>query len=219
MPEAQVEMGINANSRRILLEESNGQLAQALKDAALGGGSPEEMAERLARLVEERGLVAKAYTHHDLMHGEPADSFAVLFRNSHYPGRAWGPLSRWGVEVRFGEGDLVSFPTGTNHESTYWYDRHVAMIFLGAAVVPGTWDVPVYTVDFAPTLAGLAGIPIPEDLDGRRLRVQTARVAPPVNAMEGAESTVNADDDRTELSALRTESSPYSRDGPSLADR
>ena len=113
--------------------------------------------------------------------------------NSYYPGRAWGPLSRWGVEVRFGEGDLVSFPTGTNHESTYWYDRHVAMIFMGAAVVPGTWDAPVYTVDFAPTLAGLAGIPIPDDLDGRRLRAQTARVArvaPPVNALDGAESAV-----------------------------
>ncbi len=43
------------------------------------------------------------------------------------------------------------------------------MIFMGAAVVPGTWDAPVYTVDFAPTLAGLAGIPIPDDLDGRRI--------------------------------------------------
>ena len=59
-------------------------------------------------------------------------------RNSYYAGyyagRAWGPLSRWGVEVRFGEGDLVGFPTGTNHESTYWYDRHMGMIFIGAGV-------------------------------------------------------------------------------------
>ena len=111
----------------------------------------------------------KAYTHTELALGEPADSFAVLFHNSYYPGRAWGPLSRWGVEVRFGDGDLVGFPTGTNHESTYWYDRHVAMIFMGAGVEPGSSDAPVYTVDFAPTLAGLAGIPIPDDLDGRRI--------------------------------------------------
>jgi arylsulfatase A-like enzyme len=27
-------------------------------------------------------------------------------------------------------------------------------------------DLPVYTVDLAPTLAGLAGVPVPSDLDG-----------------------------------------------------
>jgi len=109
---------------RIPEAERNAQLAQALQDAARNGGYPEDIAERLARLVEQRGLVAKAYTHAELTSGEPADTFAVLFRNSYYAGyyagRAWGPLSRWGVEVRFGEGDLVGFPTGTNHESTYW---------------------------------------------------------------------------------------------------
>ena len=29
------------------------------------------------------------------------------------------------VDLRFGENDLVGFPSGTNHESTYWYDRMV----------------------------------------------------------------------------------------------
>jgi arylsulfatase A-like enzyme len=43
------------------------------------------------------------------------------------------------------------------------------MIFLGPGVAPGVSDMPVYTVDFAPTLAGLAFIPFPSDLDGRRL--------------------------------------------------
>ena len=169
IPEAQVEMGTNPDAVRIPDTERNAQLSEALVETARAGGSPEEIAERLARLVEQRGLVAKAYTHSELTRGEPVDSFAVLFRNSHYPGRAWGPLSRWGVEVRFGEGDLVGFPTGTNHETTYWYDRHVEMIFMGAGVESGTSDAPVYGVDFAPTLAGLAGIPIPEDLDGRRI--------------------------------------------------
>lgn len=169
IPEAQVELGINPNARRILLSDSNAGLIQAVRDASADEGSPEEVAERIARLVEERGLVARAYTHHDLTRGEPADSFAILFRNSHYPGRAWGPLSRWGVEVRFGDGDLVSFSSGTNHESTYWYDRWVPMIFIGSGVERGRSDAPVYTVDFAPTLARLAGIPIPDDLDGRSL--------------------------------------------------
>lgn len=169
IPEAQVELGINPEARRIPNDENRQALTLALQESAVEGRSPEEVAEHLARLVEERGLVAKAYTHHDLTRGEPADSFAILFRNSYYPGRAWGPLSRWGVEVRFGDGDLVGFPSGTNHESTYWYDRWVPMIFMGAGVERGTSHAPTYTVDFAPTLAGLAGIPIPEDLDGRSL--------------------------------------------------
>jgi hypothetical protein len=79
-------------------------------------------------------------------------------------------LSRFGVEVRYGEGDLVtSFETGTDHGSPYWYDRHVEMMLLGPGVTPGESASPVYTVDFAPTLAALGGIRFPNDLDGRRL--------------------------------------------------
>lgn len=181
MPEAQVEIAaqagawgtpadVNPSARRHLEGEHFARMADVLREAAGAGGTSLQLAERVARGVEEAGLVARAYTHHDLTRGEPADSFAILFRNSYYPGRAWGPLSRWGVDVRFGEGDLVGHPTGTNHESTYWYDRWVPMIFLGAGVEPGSSDEPVYTVDFAPTLAALAGIPVPDDLDGRRIR-------------------------------------------------
>jgi hypothetical protein len=169
IPEAQVELGINPDAERISDAERTALLAEALNQGVRAGGSPEEIAERVARLIEQRGLVAKAYTHSELTRAEPADSFAVLFRNSYYPGRPWGPLSRWSVEVRFEDGDLVGFPRGTNHETTYWYDRHVEMIFMGAGVEPGASDAPVYTVDFAPTLAGLAGIPVPGDLDGRRI--------------------------------------------------
>jgi arylsulfatase A-like enzyme len=43
------------------------------------------------------------------------------------------------------------------------------MIFIGAGVEPGWSDDLAYTVDFAPTLAGLAGISIPDDLDGRSI--------------------------------------------------
>jgi len=170
MPEAAVEMGLDAGAVRVTAAESNGALGAALRDGAPGTDqSPEAVAERVKKLVEERGAVAKAYTHHELTRGMPVDSFAVLFRNSHYPGRAWGPLSRWGVEVRFGEGDLYGIDTGTNHESTYWYDRWVPIIFLGAGVVAGSADTLAYSVDFAPTLAGLAGIVVPHDLDGRRI--------------------------------------------------
>ena len=169
-PEAARRAG-NREAERIMDSETLAEMGGALREAASRGGSPEEIAARLAVRIENEGLVEQAYTHHELtLGGQPADSFAVLYRNSHYPGRAWGILSRFGVEVRYGEGDLVtSFETGTRHESPYWADRHVEMMWLGAGVLQGEADTPVYTVDFAPTLAGLARVPAPEDLDGRRL--------------------------------------------------
>ena len=173
MPEYEQELG-NDDVERVNTQRRAGELLAALNEVTAEGGSLDEIAERLARSVEEKGLVEKAYTHHDLTRGEPADSFAVLFRNSHYPGRAhhryFAPsaLSQSGVEVRFREGDLV-FPreAGTEHETPYWYDRHVPLIFLGAGVSEGSSDAPAYTVDMAPTLAALGGIQAPFDLDGK----------------------------------------------------
>jgi hypothetical protein len=168
MPEYAREMG-DDKAERISIDQMRTELSAVLNEVARGGGNPDEIAYRLAEAVEERGLAAGAYSHHELTRGMPADSFAVLYRNSYYPGRAWSDLSRWGVDLRHGEGDYVGYETGTSHESPYWYDRHVPILLLGAGVSPGSSDAPVYTVDFAPTLAGLAGIPIPDDLDGRRI--------------------------------------------------
>ncbi len=168
MPEYAREEG-NLQADRILRDSVIQQLSPIVTEVLRDGGSPREASERLAEAVEAAGLATRAYTHHSYTRGEPADSFAVLYRNSYYPGRAWDTLSRWEVDLRYGEDDYVGSRTGTNHESTYWYDRWVPMIFMGPGVVPGTSDQPVYTVDFAPTLAGLAFVPVPDDLDGRRL--------------------------------------------------
>lgn len=169
MPEWTAQNGGTAS--RVVLPTLQQGLVQALREAAAEGTEPPyRMAERLASLLEERGLVAKAYTTHDLTVGEPADSFGTFLRNSYYPGRAAGWLTRYGVEMRFGFEQLVHVATGTTHGSAYWYDRHVPLILLGNAVAPGRSDEAAYTVDFAPTLAALAGIPVPDDLDGRPLR-------------------------------------------------
>jgi hypothetical protein len=144
-------------------------VSQVFQEVSREGGSPEETADRAAQLLEERGVVEKAYTHHDLTRGELADSFAVMFRNSHYPGRAHRPLSPYGLEYRFGDGDLVSYRTGTTHGTPYWYDRWVPFMLMGAGVARGSSDSAAYTVDMAPTLAALAGIRAPDDLDGRAI--------------------------------------------------
>lgn len=169
MPEYAREQG-DRSADRILRDEITPRLETILSRAIQSGGAPWEVAERAARLVEELDEVEAAYTHRDLMvGGEPADSFAVLYRNSYYPGRAWDDLSRFGLDLRWGEGDHVGSRTGTNHETPYWYDRWVPLVFYGAGVESGASDEPVYTVDFAPTLAAMAGIRVPDDLDGRNI--------------------------------------------------
>lgn len=168
-PEYLVESGEDPNARRIAPAALTQQLRAALQEAASGDGGEDAFAERLARTLEEKGTVARAYTHRALTGGEPADSFAVLFRNSYYPGRAAGQLSRFGVEFRLGYHQLLRGRFGSSHGTPYWYDRTVPFLLLGAGVSPGTSRDPVYTVDMAPTLAGLAGISMPDDLDGRRV--------------------------------------------------
>lgn len=168
-PEHLVASGEDPAARRLSPREVNGALRAAVEEAVAAGGTDDEVAERLAWMVEERGIVARAYTHRSLTVGEPADSFATLFRNSYYPGRAAGALSPFGVEFRLGYHQILRGPTGSTHGSVYWYDRFVPFLLLGAGVRSGTSGTPVYTVDLAPTLAGLAGVPMPDDLDGRRV--------------------------------------------------
>lgn len=168
MPEYLVSSGedpaaLRVDSRSRLLE-----LQTALQEAAGGGATGDGLAEATARLIETRGLVAKAYTHRELAAGMPADSFATLFRNSYLPGRAAGTLSRFGVEIRYGYHNLITGTlTRTSHGSVYWYDRHVPFMLMGPGVRRGVSDVGVYTVDLAPTLADLVGVPAPADLDGK----------------------------------------------------
>ena len=167
MPEYAQEQG-NTSARRINARERARNRTNALRAAVAEGGAPEEVAERLARQLEAEGTVAKAYTHRELTLGEPADSFGILFRNSYYPGRGLGALSRYGVETRYAEGELLAGANGTSHGTPYWYDRHVPLIFFGKGIDAGVSDAPAYTIDIAPTLAYLSGIAtMPDDLDGR----------------------------------------------------
>ncbi len=166
----EVQYGEGLGGRRISAGERAAAVERAYADAlALVGGDEDRAATVFAEFLEARGLVAEAYTRSELRSGAPADTFAVLFRNSYYPGRAAGPESRRGVEIRTGVQDLVSDRPGTTHGSPYWYDRWVPFVVMGPGVRPGLSDRAVYTVDMAPTLAALAGITSPPDRDGRAL--------------------------------------------------
>jgi predicted AlkP superfamily pyrophosphatase or phosphodiesterase len=142
---------------------------EALPDAAAAVSGPEQ--EQVAELLEQLDFVADALTQAELA-GEPAaDSLIRLQQNSYFAGRMPGPLHRYGVhlEIRLTPGTVEYTGGGTNHGSPYRHDRHVPLIFLGAGVQPGLSDGRVRTVDVAPTLAALAGIPVPADLAGRDL--------------------------------------------------
>ena len=76
--------------------------------------------------------------------------------------------ARSGVYARLWE-NVLRTSTQATHGSPYLYDRHVPLIFLGGQVSSGTSTASVATVDVAPTLARLAGVPTPDDLDGRVL--------------------------------------------------
>jgi hypothetical protein len=133
-------------------------------------GDPPEIAEALVSALEALPIIADASSVAELLSsGAQADSFRLLMRNSYHPDRwHWGYRSEGsGVVFRFNEA-LYPDPTprGSGHGSPYYYDRHVPLIFFGNRVEPGVFSGPVRTVDIAPTLAGLAGIPAPTDLDG-----------------------------------------------------
>jgi len=135
-------------------------------------GDPLEVANALVAELENLPFVADAFPVAEMASGPPADSFSVLFRNSYHPDRwQWGYRSQGsGVLFRFVEALYPDpAPRGTGHGSPYYYDRHVPLIFYGTGVDEGVSETPVRSVDVAPTLARLAGVPVPTDVDGTSL--------------------------------------------------
>jgi predicted AlkP superfamily pyrophosphatase or phosphodiesterase len=163
-PETLPQPGEPATGRRVTAAERRA-LSEILSDS---GESSAESPESIAAALKRLPIVADAWTHEQLLRAAPADSFAVLARRSLYPGRAAAEASKHGVEVRFVEGLMFS-ARGSGHGTTYWYDRHVPMMFMGAGITAGRDTTRASTTDFAPTLARLLRVPVPGDLDGRAL--------------------------------------------------
>ena len=164
MPEYSMEQGIE--SRRTTLDELQDMIVAARTIQAQG--PPETIMERVGERLGEFPLAGQVFKGPELLDGQPADSFAVLYARSYYPGRAVGYFGDMDLLVRFPERVIpTTSTTGTDHRSGYWYDRHVPLVFLGAGVEPGVSDTAVRAVDVAPTLFYLMGLEAPADLDGR----------------------------------------------------
>ncbi len=144
-------------------------LRNLFRESGDRNGEPLDVANELVAALEALPFVADAFPVAEMISGPPADSFSVLFRNSYHPDRwHWGYGSQGsGVLFRFSEALYPDpEPRGSGHGSPYYYDRHVPLILYGSGVPGGVSDDPVRTIDIAPTLAALAGIPMPDDLDG-----------------------------------------------------
>ena len=140
----------------------------ALRAKAMANPDKRAAARRLVADLKKLPLVGDAWLRDDLMKGQPTDSFAILQKRSLYEGRYEGWVSREGVEFRFKPGVLM-LPRGASHGQTYWYDRHVPMIFMGPGIPAGKDPSRAATVDMAPTFSAMLGIPYPKDLDGKVL--------------------------------------------------
>jgi predicted AlkP superfamily pyrophosphatase or phosphodiesterase len=101
--------------------------------------------------------------------GKPAPALTIVerFHESYDPERsgdiqvALKPLTSVGMPRA--SGDYVA-----GHGSPWDYDRRVPILFWWPGVEPAARPEPIETVDIAPTLAGLAGVPAPA-VDGRCL--------------------------------------------------
>jgi hypothetical protein len=162
-PEHLVEQGITA--MRTPRDRAR-EVARRVQEVTETATSDEALLEALARSLEELPYVADVLTPAERLN--PADSFALLYRNSHHARRRSEYLPQFDLMVRPAM-HAINDQRGSGHGSPYWYDRSVPLVLLGPGVRAGRSDAEVYTVDLAPTLARWAQIPIPADLDGRPL--------------------------------------------------
>ncbi len=126
-----------------------------------------EVERDAAALLEQCGFIRKVWTRTELEAPDPAagelEAFRRLFRNSYLAGRSPDLL------VQTQEYFLTATGTGTSHGTPYRYDTHVPLVFLVPGLAPARHQDRVATVDVAPTLAELLGIPVPQTVDGRSL--------------------------------------------------
>jgi predicted AlkP superfamily pyrophosphatase or phosphodiesterase len=152
-------------------------LLNAIEEAGkLGEFDP---TKAMANAVSGLPFVGPVYTQTELLVAEVGDTLPVgaaddslfaLFQHSYTPGRAAGLLSTYGVEMWWAEKVLSwNLEQATTHGSPYLYDRWVPLILMGPGIEAGRVDDLVTPMDLAPTLAEMARIPFPDDLNGKPL--------------------------------------------------
>lgn len=151
----------------LILGQTNGLILDT-KAGEKHGIRPPDLRQAVAQVVRKIDYVEDVMTYEDLtLPNGDGSGYRELYRHSFHPDRTPD------VVIRYKENVLVlDSKYGTTHGTPYDYDTHVPIIFFGAGVDASsrTVDDRVRTIDFAPTMAELLGIPVPEKVDGTALR-------------------------------------------------
>ncbi len=113
----------------------------------------------IARRLAQCDAIERVWTRTEL-ESPAAGGRLEQFRRSFNPGRSPDLM------VQLKERVINYGGHGTTHGSPYDYDTHVPMMIWVPGLPGREVSDPVWTVDMAPTLAGLLGIAAPSDLDG-----------------------------------------------------
>ena len=125
-----------------------------------------------------------------------ADPVLQVYRNSYGNGNIsnfplWGATepevhpATFGVVAELAEGAQL-WTARSTHAGAHLYDRVVPILFLGGGIPAGISNEPARTVDIAPTLARLAGLPTPPTVDGRALPLAHREPPPPIGEKPSA---------------------------------
>jgi len=115
-----------------------------------------------ARAAAEVPHVFRVYTRETLAGPSLPDRVGRRVQNGFYAPRSPD------VYVLF-EPYWIASRTGTTHGSTFSYDAHVPIIFMGPGIKPGRYSTPASVNDIAPTLATYLDIETPSGSVGRCL--------------------------------------------------
>jgi hypothetical protein len=125
---------------------------------------PSQVRREAARAVAALPHIFRVYTREQILNGE-------LLHDDTGRDVVNGYNERRGADVEFLPDPywIVSGPTGTTHGTTFGYDTHVPVVFLGAGIRPGRYDATIAVNDIAPTLATILDVEIPSGSVGRVL--------------------------------------------------
>jgi hypothetical protein len=135
--------------------------------AAAKNISPARLQDRLAIRLRDLPFVADVYTATELSSGSAGKRpYFEQFQHSFRTGRSPDLMIRFQPNVLFNNSGADH---GTGHGTPYDYDTHVPLVFMGDGIKPGQRAERVKTVDLAPTLSVLIGVPVPGGVDGHAL--------------------------------------------------
>jgi predicted AlkP superfamily pyrophosphatase or phosphodiesterase len=128
----------------------------------------DEVAEAIAKTLEDREEIAYTYTREAMEEGEFADSrVARCVLHNFSPARSGAVyvVTKPGYFVN----DFDGLTVAATHGSPWRYDTHVPVIFFGAGIGAQTIQREVFTVDVAASLAALTGTKLPSGCEGEPL--------------------------------------------------